>query len=632
MLSISLYADNTEEVYLKSLINKASKLKLSEERFWHLLIHYQKRKFRSSVISEANDAKFFLSLEGKTNPEKELEATLKSFFSTEISTDPNGMHPQCKFIARYKWLKQKLEFDSAVMPEEKCERFENWKASLNPKSIKVIFASYYMGAPASVYGHTLMKIDTAREENRELLDYGVNYAANQDNDDNALQYAFKGIFGLYNGQFAIFPYYFKVNEYNEGESRDLWEYRLSLNEAEIEWFHFHLWELGSATFPYYFFSDNCSYHILSLLEVARPTLRLREKIPAWVIPSETIKVINEEKGLVAEKLYRPSLHSKIKQKLSFMNEKERNIFYDLLGKEISPAEFKETALPEDRKAFILDALLDTYRFRKANKNQDKNEDGLYRKFLLVRTTLPPDQDNVYKPMTTPPESGHSIIRLKTGLGYGTNGGFAELAFRPAHHDLLNQDTGYFPNSENLVLNFRVRAYNEQKKIFVEETNIMKLSSFTPYNSISKLNSYLVNIGSDAAVIKKENLLKETEYKRQSMGNMEVLYGYSFQNEYNPNLSRFMVSILSGVKMQSSNSLEKGYRAAPQILLNLIGDFGKIKFVFSSAYYGYSLLTGKDDYKTSLQLRYSLGLNHELRTEIFSQRYYNEAVLSYSYLF
>ena len=44
------------------------------------------------------------------------------------------------------------------------------------------------------------------------------------------------------------------------------------------------------------------------------------------------------------------------------------------------------------------------------------------------------------------------------------------------------------------------------------------------------------------------------------------------------------------------------------------------------------LFGRDDYKTSLQFRYSIGLNHELRTEFFSQRYYNEAVISCSYLF
>ena len=124
------------------------------------------------------------------------------------------------------------------------------------------------------------------------------------------------------------------------------------------------------------------------MEVARPTLRLREKVPPWVIPSETIKVINQEKGLVAEKIYRPSLHSKIKQKLYLMTEQERDAVYKIIRNEIGPKEFKTLELADDRKAFILDTLLDAYRFRKANKTQDKEEDTIYRKFLLMRTELP----------------------------------------------------------------------------------------------------------------------------------------------------------------------------------------------------------------------------------------------------
>ncbi|HMV79753.1 MAG TPA: DUF4105 domain-containing protein [Leptospiraceae bacterium] len=629
-LFIASVSAETEEDYIQSLIARSSKEKLYQDRFWHLILHY--KKTRSGTVSESNSTSFFISAEGRTDPEKEMHSVLRSFFSMEKPTGLDEMHPQCRFPARYRWLKEKLNFDPAFISDQKCERFETWKSALNPKGIKVIFASYYMGAPASVYGHTLMKIDTAREENRELLDYGVNYAASQDAEDNPVQYAFKGIFGLYNGQFSIFPYYFKVNEYNEGESRDLWEYRLNLNEEEIEWFHLHLWELGSASFPYYFFSDNCSYHLLSLLEVARPSLRLREKLPGWVIPSETIKVISEEKDLVAEKLYRPSLHSRIRQKLFLMSREEREILYKVLGREISPDKFREMNIPDDRKAFLLDALLDSFRFRKANKNQENAEDALYRKFLSVRTELPAEKDTVYSPVTTSPDTGHSIIRIKTGIGYSTKGSFAEFSLRPAHHDLLNQDSGYFPNSENLVLNFRLRAYNEDKRLFLEETNILKLASFTPYNSISKLNSYFVNFGSDAAVIKKDRLLRDPDYRRQSMVNTEALYGFTFQDEYSPSFSQFSLSILAGMKVQSSPLLERGYRAGPQVLFNLIGDFGNIKFLLSTAYYGFSFLTGQNDYKASFQVRYSLNLNNELRAELFSQRYYNEAVFSYSHLF
>ena len=42
--------------------------------------------------------------------------------------------------------------------------------------------------------------------------------------------------------------------------------------AEIDFLLMHLWELREAEAPYYFFTRNCSYELLRLLEVAVPEL------------------------------------------------------------------------------------------------------------------------------------------------------------------------------------------------------------------------------------------------------------------------------------------------------------------------------------------------------------------------
>ena len=34
----------------------------------------------------------------------------------------------------------------------------------------------------------------------------------------------------------------------------------------------HLWELQGIAFDYYYFDENCSWQLLGLLEVARPSL------------------------------------------------------------------------------------------------------------------------------------------------------------------------------------------------------------------------------------------------------------------------------------------------------------------------------------------------------------------------
>ena len=60
------------------------------------------------------------------------------------------------------------------------------------------------------------------------------------------------------------------------ENRDVWEYELNLEPHEIERLLAHTWELGFTRFDYYFFDENCSYHLLSLLDVARPGVELTD--------------------------------------------------------------------------------------------------------------------------------------------------------------------------------------------------------------------------------------------------------------------------------------------------------------------------------------------------------------------
>ena len=87
-------------------------------------------------------------------------------------------------------------------------------------------------------------------------------------EKNGLTFAIQGLIGGYPGTFSVLPYYIKVREYSNLENRDLWEYELNLSPEEIEIFVDHLWELGSTYFAYYYLSENCSYHVLGLLEAS----------------------------------------------------------------------------------------------------------------------------------------------------------------------------------------------------------------------------------------------------------------------------------------------------------------------------------------------------------------------------
>ena len=126
-----------------------------------------------------------------------------------------------------------------------------------------------------MFGHTLLRVD-AKDQTRhkELVAFAINFAAEPETDDNPALFAIKGLIGSYPGRYTVMPYYRKVREYNDIESRDIWEYKLKLNEEEVNRVLLHLWEMQRAEFDYYFLDENCSYQLLSLLDVAREDLSL----------------------------------------------------------------------------------------------------------------------------------------------------------------------------------------------------------------------------------------------------------------------------------------------------------------------------------------------------------------------
>ena len=234
-----------------------------------------------------------------------MDATLTAFFEPSPGLRPpypsggrgrsdaagEGQPAQCRFPARYAWLNEQFHFDSAQLLPADCSRFQKWKdqdpalrTSGAPVSISLIFASYYMNNPASTYGHTFLRLNgKSHASNENLLDYVVNFAADLESDNGVL-FALKGLAGGYHGRFSTFPYYVKVQEYNNLESRDLWEYDLNVSSGNVDRLLQHLWELGNVRLRYFFFNKNCSYYLMPVLDVMDPNLSVSRPFIFKAIP------------------------------------------------------------------------------------------------------------------------------------------------------------------------------------------------------------------------------------------------------------------------------------------------------------------------------------------------------------
>ncbi|HAW91538.1 TPA: hypothetical protein DCX24_01300, partial [Candidatus Azambacteria bacterium] len=198
---------------------------------------------------------FFLSKSGNSDPLSELLATLAAF-STPVDKESPEAHPQCKFAGRFNWLKQQIAISEFGIKEINCLNFNQFLRQQDVNSISVIFATGFLGNPASYYGHLLLKLNTGNTSNQQnmLQDTAINYGADVPADENMALYVIKGIIGQYDASFTQQKYFYHAENYGESELRDLWEYELALDQQDITLLLGHIWELLDADYQYYFFN------------------------------------------------------------------------------------------------------------------------------------------------------------------------------------------------------------------------------------------------------------------------------------------------------------------------------------------------------------------------------------------
>ena len=481
--------------YLAELTAKSRTLGLHERREWNRLLHYTKNLLLPGVHGLADAPRFYLAVDGKTNPQTELEATLASFFSGVEETN-QVQNPQCQFIARFAWLDEQLGFDPARMPRRACKRFEEWRDTLNPQGVSLIFPSAYINNPSSMYGHTLLRIDGKdQDEKTRLLAYAINYAANT-NETNGVVFAIKGLFGGYAGAFSMMPYYLKVREYNDLENRDIWEYELNLTAPEIDRLLMHVWELGPVWFDYYFFDENCSYYLLELLEVARPGIDLTSRFRWWAIPADTVRAVVEQQGMLKRTHYRPSNATLIQHRLGLMNDSERSLAFRISLGRVEPEDPRLSALPAPQRARVLELGYDYLNYVRATGRKPVAEPAaLARELLLARSRIDDATDD--PPVAAPevrPDQGHGTSRLAFAAGRRDGANFVELRGRPTYHDLMDADGGYARGAQIEFFDFGVRHYDGDIGSRMEDVTPVRIISIAPRNEFFQPLSWKFDTG------------------------------------------------------------------------------------------------------------------------------------------
>lgn len=463
---------------------------------------------RSSLIDDPN---FFLAPDGDTDPKAELDATLKAFLKDptaerededEHEYKPNR-HPLCRFPARKEFIQNALALPDSAFTSVDCPDRDAFMNNLAYERVSLVFAHYFINSPQSMFGHTFLRLHAVKPHaqnnkaaakagsgktkrvgtNSPLLDDVVNFSAQVPPEDvNGPFYAISGLLGGYRGRFQLMPYYQKVQEYNNLESRDLWEYPLDLSKAQITSIQKILWELGDSYINYYFLTENCSYALLGMLETVLPNDRLTSEFPLVAIPADTLRAVVEsptrreaQLGESAEAMaeaprqeivakYRPSgLARYLWQAEQLRSDKERQS----IGALVSSADAK----PSDSSTYescdvgckirLLETAIEYIDFNKRVGANAKAGDlsALRGRLLASRANLPAlapvgamsgGAALRKTPVSDPPHLGHGTSTI--GLGSlrsnddeGITGGY--LHFRPALQDISGNPRGYSDQME-----------------------------------------------------------------------------------------------------------------------------------------------------------------------------------------
>ena len=571
---------------------------LAEQPVWLALLHYKRAAVTGQLRSQADDPRFFFSEQGKTQPQAELEATLQAMLL------PAGkQHAQCLFPARWHWLKQQL--DLSAVDDVACPKLDAWMQRAEAKQLTLVFPAMYLGNPGSSFGHTFLRFDGG---DSVMLAQALNYAAENDPDDGMIAYVYNGVFGGYTGVFRIRHYFETVQVYSDIENRDIWEYQLDYSAEEIRQLARHVWEVTDIDFDYFFFGENCSYRLLSLLDAAKPEGRLTQDnaFPLYAIPVDTVRAL-EEKNLIVTKQYRPSLASKIKAGMAELDDQERAQVLDLAEGQISADDVVDQLQMVEKKIAVLEQAYSVLQFR------DQAETGNAERIMLVRsrlssTTEPDSGQSGSQP--EPPESGHASARLAYGGGQrmvqGRDQSFVDLKIRMAFHGLLDAPAGYAQGSAINVMDTQLR--------WLPQEDTVQLESLRFFNIVS-LNSV-----SDWATPVSWQLDVRLQRLRLTPTDDDLAFVALGGGGYSVALANATMFVMAMIETDISGDYQNDYSllAGGQLGASVLFDAGQLLLLAESrnAISGFEIETEK----ISAQWQFNLGKNLGLRFGYQKNRY------------
>ena len=526
---------------IQDYLNLAEQKQLDKNITWQRLLYAENRS-----DSEVSYNGYFLAADGSQNIKNELNADIQALF---LTAEPN-QSIRCKFPARSQWLMQQLNIQASQLPDVACPEFEQWFEQIKPDKVTLIYATDFMGNPSSMFGHTLLRLDPKDQQQLNLVSYAVNYAATVKAEDN-WSYAWKGLTGQYPGEYSLMPYYRKVKEYGDFESRDLWEYQLNLSPEETQFLVKHIWEMQKVSFPYYFVSDNCAYRLLGLLDLVRPQSHLKQKFSYAAIPIDTIKAIDQD-NLITATVYRPALETQLlSQAQQHGRSLARQAHTVALAEPQQMPDLLKTYTEIDRAKILEMAYDDLYLQFVARQVSQEFAQPRFRQLLGLRSQLEvAKQRREPKPPRVNPVEGHSARNWSLDSGTVQGDSFVQIGHRQAYHDLRDPQGGFRIGTQLLFLDGAAQWREHELKL--EHLDLFTVNSYNPITPFKTPLTWGFNLAWQQEAVSQGSF---SEHEQHGVFSIKGQSGYTLADADRQHLCYAELQ----TQLQAGQALNRGWR-------------------------------------------------------------------------
>ncbi|GAC1373421.1 MAG: DUF4105 domain-containing protein [Aquirhabdus sp.] len=433
----------TQQISSLQLKQQAHELRLADDPIWQKIILF--RGQHTEVTSKG----FYLSdLDAKhlkqITPQSELDASIDALHDNPALI--------CQYPARYFWLSRHIT-DMPTSALDSCKNLTSVK-----QDVRLLLVSGYLKNPVSTFGHVLITIG-AEDERQNLLDNAFNFGAVIPNGENSLNYIAKGLLGFYDARFAGSKFFKQDIIYAKTEQRDIWAYTLNLTPEEKALFIYHLTELQTHTFDYYFIKQNCAYRSGELLELIAD-IKTTGHIAPWYAPEYIFDQIEEYRKTHPEFIKSVQYLPSDQNKLYFAFSKMPQAMQQVINQYIKTADLKTIEqLPESDQEKIYEFLIAYLNFKLIGKDSPQEQQQLQaqKKVLVQKRIQLPVNDEAPDVIPARPSSALGEKPSKLGIGVGDDQ--VLLNFTVFNKDMLSSYSNI--HSEFKMLDFAWQI-NDQK--------------------------------------------------------------------------------------------------------------------------------------------------------------------------